>query len=146
MTTRRSAMTDEHRSQSNGPPSRRNSISSPSVPGQKTGAKKNSFQALDGGATSSAYPSGETEMQNPDVTALTKPLDNIFSIVQTIHNSKCQVRSQQFQQIMSLINDVKNQIINFLLPLATQNYSTHQQSVSTNKTMHKNTHERVEMH
>ena len=142
MATRGSAKTDELRSLIDGPSSRRNSIASPSVPGQKTGAKKN-FQAEVGNAASSRA-SGEGEMLNPDFTALTKPLDNISSIVQTIHKSKCQVRSPQFHEIMNLINDVKNQIIHFLLPLASQTNTSHPQSDSKSQDMLTNTPESIE--
>lgn len=116
--TRRNAKTDEHRSTADGPSSRRNSIASPNGPGQKSG--------------SDATAASENDVKNPDVTALTKPLDDIFCIVQTIHNSKSQIRSQQFQQIMSHISEVKNKMINFLLPLAAQTTSTQQLSDQTN--------------
>lgn len=134
MVSRHCARNDELRSTANGP-SRRDSIASPSGPSQKTaGAKKNSCQPSDVDVTVAS----ENDVQSSDFTALTKPLDEISSIVQSIHNSKCQIRSQQFQQIISCINEVKNKMINFLLPLAAQTTTTHQPSDQTNKATHKN--------
>jgi len=53
-------------------------------------------------------------------TDMIQPLDCILDIVQTLHKSKCQTKTMHIQQIQGYINDVKNNIINFLLPLAMQ--------------------------
>jgi hypothetical protein len=48
------------------------------------------------------------------------PLDTILETVKTIYNSKTQIRKAHYETIKENINDMKNKIIDFLLPLVNQ--------------------------
>jgi hypothetical protein len=50
----------------------------------------------------------------------TKPLDDILAITQKIHQSKRQTSSENLMNISAKVNEMKNRIINVLLPLVSQ--------------------------
>jgi len=60
------------------------------------------------------------QQPHDSITPITQHLDNIHSIVQEMHTKKQNMTKSALQNIESEINKVKNSIIHFLLPVATQ--------------------------
>ena len=71
-------------------------------------------------------------------TSLTDHLDKIQQIVQDLHTKKLSMTKPTLQSIQVEIDNMRNDIIKFLLPLATTKTSNHQKTTIENSTHHQN--------